>query len=191
MRSLGHKLVLLLALSTLGLTLWGCDEELQETDSGGVALRVEFVSSPAVVGVNDSERLRVGAMRIDSIVLNPSAARSNLMDVSLSTMEVTFTRADSGTRVPVPYVVQLLGTVPVGGQLTYTNLPILGVEQMRAEPLSDLLYENGGIDKETGEDYIRLNVNVRVFGRTLGGEEVVSRYRGETIEFVPSLLTSF
>jgi hypothetical protein len=75
--------------------------------------------------------------------------------------------------------------------LNYTGLPVLGVEQMRAEPLSDLLFENGGIDEETGNDYIRLNVNVRVFGRTRGGEEVVSRYRGETIEFVPSLVTSF
>lgn len=186
-----RQLVLRLAVATLALLVLGCDEELQETDSGGVALSVEFVLSPSVVGVNDQERVPIQTMDINSIVLNPGAATSALMDVEVSTMEVTFTRADSGSRIPVPYVIQLLGTVPVGGTLTYSNLAVMSSEQMRAEPLSDLLFENNGFDKETGLDYIRLNVNVRVFGRTRGGEEVVSRYRGDTIEFVPSLLIDF
>jgi hypothetical protein len=187
----GLHLLLALALTLTSLALLGCDEEIQETDAGGIALTVEFTVSPSIVGVNDQERVTIPSMTIDSIVLNPSAATSNLMNVEVSTMEVTFSRADSGTRVPVPYVVQLLGSVPVGGTLSYSNLPVMGVQQMRSPPLSDLLFENGAVDKETGDDYIRLNVNVRVFGRTLGGEEVVSRLRGETIEFVPSLLTSF
>lgn len=187
----GYHLLLALILTLTSLALLGCDEELQETDAGGVALSVEFTVSPSIVGVNDQERVTITSMSINSIVLNPSAATSSLMDVEVSTMEVTFTRADSGTRVPVPYVVQLLGTVPVGGNLSYSNLPVMGVQQMRSPPLSDLLFENGATDKETGEDYIRLNVNVRVFGRTRGGEEVASRFRGETIEFVPSLLTTF
>lgn len=191
MRSHCLHVLLRLALAVLALTLWGCDESLQETDGGGVYLVVEFQTSPAIVGVNDQERLLVPSLVINSIIVNPAAATSDLMDVELSTMEVTFTRADTGTRVPVPYVVQLLGTVDSGGTLTYNNIPVMGVEQMRAVPLSDLLFENGAVDKETDNEYIRLNLNVRVFGRTLGGEEVASRLRGETIEFVPSLLTSF
>lgn len=191
MKYKGLHLLLALALALTSLALLGCDEALQETDSGGIALTVEFTVSPTIVGVNDQERVTIPTLDINSIVLNPSAATSSLMDVEVSTMEVTFTRADAGTRVPVPYVVQLLGSVPVGGSLSYGNIPVMGVEQMRSAPLSDLLFENGAVDKETGNDYIRLNVNVRVFGRTLGGEEVASRFRGETIEFVPSLLTTF
>ena len=153
--------------------------------------RAAFQSSPTIVGVNDQERVVITSLQISSIALNNIQATSDLMDVELSTMEVTFTRADSGSRVPVPYVVQLLGTVDVDSQLIYTDIPVMGIEQMRAEPLSDLLFENGAVDKETGNEYIRLNVNVRVFGRTRGGEEVASRLRGETIEFVPSLITVF
>lgn len=191
MRSKGLHLLLRLALALTAVVLWGCDEDLQENDSGGIALSVEFQTAPTIIGVNESERVPIPTLEIDSIVLNPTAPVSELMDVEISTMEVTFTRADSGSRIPVPFVIQLLGTVPAGGTLTYNNIPIMSVEQMRAEPLSDLLFENGGVDKETGNDYIRLNVNVRVFGRTRGGEDVASRLRGETIEFVPSLVTSF
>lgn len=191
MKTKGLHILLALLLTLSALSLWGCDEEIQENDSGGIVLTVAFTVSPTIIGVNDQDRVTIGTMDIDSIVVNQTAATSELMDVEVSTMEVTFTRADSGSRVPVPYVVQLLGTVPVGGTLTYSNLPVLGIEQMREPPLSDLLFENGGVDKETGNDYIRLNVNVRVFGRTRGGEDVASRLRGETIEFVPSLLTTF
>lgn len=190
MKPKSRHLLLFLALVLPALFVSGCSEDLQETDSGGIALSVEFVQFPGSVGVNDQDRVPISSMDINSIVLNPGSATSSLMDVEVSTMEVTFTRADTGTRVPVPYVVQLLGTVPVGGTLSYTGVSVLGVEQMRAEPLSDLLFENGGIDKETGNDYIRLNVNVRIYGRTRGGENVVSRFRGHTIEFVPSLVTS-
>ncbi|MDA8016974.1 MAG: hypothetical protein MPN21_05945 [Thermoanaerobaculia bacterium] len=191
MRFQGLRATIRLVLVLLALALWGCDEPLQENDAGGIALTVEFQSAPTIVGVNDQNRVTIGQMNIDSIAVNPDAGISSLMDVEISTMEVTYTRADTGTRVPVPYVVQLLGTVPADGTLTYSNIPVLGIEQMRAEPLSDLLFENGAVDKETGNDYIRLNVNVRVFGRTRGGEEVASRLRGETVEFVPSLVTSF
>ena len=38
-----------------------------------------------------------------------------MMDVQLETIEVIFSRADTGTRVPPPYYVNLIGTVPVGG----------------------------------------------------------------------------
>lgn len=183
-------LIQLLLIALMAVLVLGCDEELQERDTGGIYLSVEFVNFPIRVGVDDQTSLAIPNLAINSIEVNQSASTSDLMDVQLSTMEVTFSRADTGTRVPVPYVVQLLGTVPVGGALSYSNLPIMGIEQMRAKPLSDLQFENGGIDEETGNEYIRLNVIVRVFGRTLGGESVASDPRGHTIEFVPSLLTA-
>ena len=113
------------------------------------------------------------------------------MDVQLNVIEVTFSRADTGTRVPPPFVFNVIGTVPVGGTLTYSDLPIMSTDQLRSLPLADLLFENGAIDRETGASTIKLNVSVRVFGRTVGGDDVASNSRTQTIEFVPSLQTVF
>lgn len=190
MKASRSHLLFQLLLVLLAVLILGCEEDLQERDSGGVALSVEFVTFPVTVGVEEQTSVAIPSLEINSIAINQTAGTSDLMDVEVSTMEVTFTRADTGSRVPVPYVVQLLGTVPVGGTLTYSNLPVMGIEQMRAKPLSDLQFENGGVDEETGNEYIRLNVIVRVFGRTRGGESVASDPRGHTIEFVPSLLTA-
>jgi hypothetical protein len=76
--------------------------------------------------------------------------------------------------------------VPVGGTLSLANFPIMGIEQMRSAPLSDLLFENGGVDKETGATNIRINATFTVFGRTVSGENVASTPRTETIEFITS-----
>lgn len=189
MKSFPTQLVrLLLAVLLLG-SLAACDDAPDEAD-GGVLLVVEFTDAPARVGVNDQDVVTLETLDIDSVTVNPEAGTSDLMDVLLDTMEVTYTRADTGTRTPVPYVIELLGTVPVGGTLTYSGIPVLSRDQMRSPPLSDLLFENGGVDSETGKSSIRLNVQVRVFGRTVGGSEVASAPRAQTIEFVPSLLVS-
>ena len=57
-------------------------------------------------------------------------------------------------------------------------------DQLDNPPLSDLLFQNGGIDTETGLDRITLNVRIRFFGRTLSGDEVESNTVVWTIEFV-------
>jgi hypothetical protein len=171
------------------LFLAGCEARTDEADNGGILLSLEWTTFPLRVGVNDQDWVRVDSMDINSILVNPAGPQSDLMNVEVSTLEITYTRADTGTRIPVPYVVQLLGTVPAGGSLTYNGLPILTIDQMRSPPLSDLLFENGGVDQETGSETIRLNVDIRVFGRTIGGEAVASERRGQTVEFVTSLLT--
>ncbi len=177
------RLLLLAAL----LIAFGCEERTEETDTGGVLLEVEFTNTILRAGVEDSETVTIPTISINSIVANPSGSTSSLMDVQLRSLQVTFTRADSGTRVPPPYFFNLIGTVPVGGTLTLSNFPIMSTEQTRTEPLSDLLVLNGGFDRETGNTFIRLNVTFRVFGTTLTGTSVASVPRTQTIEFVPTL----
>ncbi len=176
--------ILLLALVFLAL---GCANQ-EEVDSGGVVLQVAFVNSPFRVGVNDTDTLAIPTIEVDSIVVNSGAATSNLMNVQLDLYEVTFARADTGTRVPEPFVFRLSNIVPVGSQLTLANFPVMSVEQFRNPPLSDLLFENGGFDKETGSSNIRINLTFILFGRTLAGDAVASQPRIETFEFVPSTL---
>ena len=186
MRDPTRKL-LLLALA-LALVLLGCVERTEETDSGGVLLEVEFTSTVLRVGVEESETVRIPTITITSIVADPTGASSSLMNVQLRSLETTFTRADTGTRVPPPYLFNIIGTVPVGGSLTLSDFPIMSTEQTRTPPLSDLLILNGGFDRETGDTLIRLNVTFRAFGTTLTGTRVASQPRTQTIEFVPTLL---
>jgi hypothetical protein len=174
--------ILLLALP---LVLWACSDP-EEVDSGGVVLQVQFVNAPLRIGVNDQDVVRIPSIEIENIAPNVSAGTSELMNVQLDLYEVTFSRRDTGTRVPAPYVFSLSGVVPVSGNLTLTDFPVMSVEQMRNPPLSDLLFENGGFDKETGSTVIRIDMTFIVFGRTLGGDDVASLPRTDSFEFVPT-----
>ncbi len=185
------KAALQLIAITLFLILSGCTERVGETDTGGVLLEVEFDDSTFRVGVNDTDLLALDQVTINSVISRPGGGSSSLMDVQLNTIELTYTRVDTGTRVPLPFVYNVVGTVPAGGQLSYTGLPVMTVEQLRGEPLADLLFQNGAVDSETGASIIKLNVQMRVFGQTLAGVDVSSVPRAQTFEFVPSLTTTF
>ena len=182
MKALFKAILLIVALLALG-----CEQRTEETDSGGVLIEVEFSNTVLRVGVEETEVLTIPTINVNSIVADPTATTSSLMDVQLRTLEVVFSRADTGTRVPPPYIFNIIGTVPVGGTLTLNNFPIMSTEQTRTPPLSDLLLVNGGFDRETGSTTIRLNATFRAFGTTLTGTSVSSVPRTQTIEFVQSL----
>lgn len=185
------KQALQLTAIMLLIVFAGCTERAGETDTGGILLEVEFDQSTFRIGVNDTDLVTLPQVTIDSIVSRPGGGSSSLMDVQLNTIELTYQRADTGTRVPLPFVYNVVGTVPAGGQLSYSNIPIMTVEQLRGEPLADLLFQNGAVDSETGASIIKLNVTMRVFGQTLAGVDVASVPRSQTFEFVPSLTTNF
>ena len=183
-----RKFVSLVLLLPLALLLAGCDERTEETDTGGVLLEVDFGTVlPFRASVNaavaSGSVITVQSLVINSIVSNPTGGTSSLMDVELESLEVTFQRADGGTRVPPPYVVKLLATIPVGGGFTITNQELMSFDQLSNPPLSDLLIENGGFDKETGLTHVRMNLFIKVFGKTLGNRRVESVSRPHTMEF--------
>jgi hypothetical protein len=180
------KIALVLALLML---LAGCDSRLDRTDGGGVVLSVsDFDGLPTVVSV--SQARADGAVILDSITIQ-SIARdiegntSDLMNVEMQSYEVTFSRGDGGTRLPPPLVRAIFGVTPVGGTQVYENLPLMLSDQINAVPLSDLFLENGGFDKETDRTRIILNLRLRFFGRSIGGEAVDTAPVSFTIEFVP------
>ncbi len=183
------KKVTSLLLLSLALLWISCDERTERTDTGGILLEVEFTGTgvPVIVSVNNnfavSQTVTVGTMEVSSVVANPNGVTSSLMDVELESFEVTFQRVDSGTRVPPPYVERVLATVTAGGTATFNNWPIMSVDQLRNPPLSELLFENGGFDTETGDTVVRMDVFVRVFGRTLSNRRIASIPRPHTIEF--------
>jgi hypothetical protein len=107
------------------------------------------------------------------------------MDIELRSYEVTFTRADRGTRRPPTRVAGIFGAVPVGGTNTIENLRVLSLDQLTTAPLSDLLFVNGGFDRETGQDTIQINCNLTFFGRTIAGDDIRSNTASWIIQFTP------
>lgn len=180
-----RKTLVLLALATLALPTLSCNQRT-DRDAGGVILTISsFDGLPFRVSVNDSSVVQIGELTLTNVPKDPNGQVSALMDIELRSFEVTFTRADIGTRLPPARVAGIFGNVPVNGQDQIDNLDIMGLDQMRNPPLSDLLFQNGGFDKETGSQVIQLNVNLRFFGRTLAGDSIVSNTASFMIEFVP------
>jgi hypothetical protein len=184
-------LILVLPFALLGVG--GCSGDAGETDTGGVEIVVtEFDGLPLLVSVNQVADplsgiglVTVEQIDVESLIEVPGSPTTDLQTVVMQSYEIRFTRADAGTRVPTPLVERVLGTLAPGGNTTYNNLPILRAEQLLNPPLSDLLFLNGGFDSETGSDVIRLNFNLRFFGRTGGGRDVATPVQSFTVELVP------
>lgn len=176
----------LLAL-TLLLMVAACDSRTEGTDGGGVILSItDFDGLPFAISVNASGGFfQLDEVEVTNVPKNPAAGTSSLMDVEMQSYEVTFTRADNGTRVPVAFVRGIFGTAPVNGTYTLEDAPVIGPDQFFNPPLSDLLAQNGGVDTETGLSRITLNLRLRFFGRTLSGDEVETEPAAFTVDFTP------
>jgi len=170
----------------LVLGLQACEQRTDRVDSGGVLLTFGQISWSATYSANTSAA--VGCAAIDTVTLasvakDPSGVTSSLMDVELQSFEVSFQRADTGTRLPAPLVRTFPGVIPVNGTLTISGMCFMLDSQLENPPLSDLLTVNGGIDQETGADSILLDVSIVFFGRTLSGDEVLSAPLRKTVQF--------
>ncbi|MGD2115546.1 MAG: hypothetical protein PVG07_10860 [Acidobacteriota bacterium] len=180
---------LMVLIAALGLA--GCSEDAGDVDGGGIELVIsDFDGLPTVVGMEQAaaiDLVTIGEITLQSIVKDPSQGSSDLQTVRLRRYEVVYTRADGGETVPTPLVEGLIGTVPVNGETTIDNLPIMRSEQIENPPLSNLLLVNGGFDRDTGNTTIRLNLRLRFFGETVGGRNLASQPQDFTVEFRPSL----
>jgi hypothetical protein len=181
------RLLLILPLAA-ALGLAACSDA-DDVDSGGISLVIsDFDGLPTLVSVNAAAGAGLviaEEIELESIVQNPNQGVGNLQTIELSTYEVRYSRADTGSQLPTPLVAGLIGTVPPGGTTLLGNLPILRPEQIFNPPISDLQFVNGGFDKETGSEVIALNLTIRFFGRTLGGRDVVSNPQTFLVDFVP------
>jgi hypothetical protein len=171
-----NRLVRSALLGVLTLAVLSCEARTDRTDTGGVLLTVsDFDELPIAMSVNsECCFLQVGSLTVRSVILNPNATNTDLMDVEIKSYQVTFRRLDNGTRVPRPLVQGLFGIVPHGGNMQLDDLPVMGPEQFLNTPLSDLLFVNGGFDKETGSPVIKLELALTFFGKTLSGDDVAT-----------------
>jgi hypothetical protein len=184
--SKAEKLLILTAVCLVALLGLGCESRTDKGGSGGVLLSVsDFDGLPVAISVNAAAGglVQIEQVTLENITADPDAISGDLMNIEIRSYEVTYTRADAGTRIPPPFVRNLFGVVPAGGTIDFLNLPVMGSEQLLNAPLEDLLFVNGGFDQETGDAVIILNIHMRFFGRTLSGDPVISAPASFTVEF--------
>jgi hypothetical protein len=176
-------LCLLAALAALALVA-GCRSRTDRSE-GTVLLTISsFNGLPSTVSLrSQSPPFTVDSLVVRNILKDPSGTISDLQSVELRTIEIRFSRRDTGTRVPPPNVQSIFGLVPAGGINTLANIPILTSDQVLSQPLKDL--RDLGRDTETGTAVVVLDVSMRVFGRTLSGDEIVSDPARFTLEVRP------
>ena len=190
MRTKSMSLVVLAVVAVLSL---GCPDSgrLSKTEAGGVYLSItDFDGLPVQVGVNSvvalSGFVSIEELTLASIAVNQTQPVRDLMNVEIERFEVGFTRADLGTRTPQTLVRHIFGTVAPNGTIVYEGLPIMTLEEFTNPPLSDLLIENGGVDKETGSEAILLNLELKFYGQTLNGTKVETSVPARfNIQFLP------
>lgn len=175
----------LLTFASLVLALAGCSGDVGKTDSGGVTLSVtDFDGLPISISASASGDLaQIGNVTVSNVTVDPSGTTSDLMNVEIQSYEVTYTRADNGTRVPPKLVNYIFGIAPANGTFEMVDGPFMRAEQFNTQPILDL--KNTGIDPETGSRQIRLTVGLRFFGHTLGGKSVESNTAYFTLEVTP------
>jgi len=180
-----QRTIVALVLAAAVLAVGGCNSRTDKS-AGSVILSVtDFDGLPTRASVNGSDLLTLDSIDIDNVAKDPNGTTSDLQNVEMRSYEVVYSRADTGTRVPTSLVRSIFGVAPVGGNVTYDNLPIMAAEQLRNPPLNDLLFENGGIDSETGSTVITITFTMRFFGRTLAGDDVATAPIRFDVEFVP------
>jgi hypothetical protein len=184
------KTTLIAALQVIAagalVCLLGCNARTDRTDGGGVLLSVTQLQLPPTQFVLHNLTTNpvlpsIPTVTLQNVVKDPSApTTSQLENIELRSYEVTYTRADTGKRVPPPLVASIGGVVPVNGTFNINTLPVIYNNQVDTPPISDIA--QFGVDRETNSTIIVLNVNLRFFGRTLSGQEVQSNTVGFTME---------
>lgn len=176
-----RKVTVLLSL-ILALAVAGCNSRTDRSE-GSVILSVStFNELPSVVSATTGP-FSIGSVTLSNIPKDPSGTTSALQTIELRSYEARFIRRDTGRRTPPTLVGALFSNIPVGGQATLTNLPILLSDQTLNPPIVDLA--RSGADPETGTTVIVLDVSLRFFGRTLSGDNIVSAPATFTIEVRP------
>jgi hypothetical protein len=176
----------LLTFGLLVLALGACSSgDLSSTDAGGVLLSIsDFDGLPAFLDVSASNGVAtIGSLTIQNIAKSIDAPTSSLMNVEVQSFEFTYSRDDTGTRVPPPLVEYAFGVIPVNGSFNYLGQQFLRPAQFESQPFRDLL--DFGRDRETNSEVVRMRVTIRVFGRTLSGDSVVSTPVSFSIDVVP------
>ncbi len=114
---------------------------------------------------------------------NPFADLSSLSDIHIHKIETVWRRKDGGTINPKTFTQAWTTLLPAGGNVTLNGLNLMSAEQLYEMPFTQLLPENGGVDKETGNKVIIVDAETIFYGRTVQGCDIESELMRTTFEF--------
>src|SRR5687767_5039090 len=99
----------LLFLVVLVLALGSCRSRTDRSE-GSVILSVsDFDGLPVVVNVGAGGPTQIEEITLSNIAKDPNGTISDLQSIELRAYEVRFSRRDTGTRVPPPFVQSIFG----------------------------------------------------------------------------------
>jgi len=160
-----------LAVASLGL-LPGCNNNKQGDDAAPVYLTISVDLLPAQKNVADGLPLQIQTATIRNQFKVPGNGTSSFLDVQLDRYVVSWERIDGGTRVSATEEFGGDVIIPAGGVSTLTNYIFMSRSALMLPPLDQLFPFNGGIDRETGKQEIRMRGHITLFGHTLAGQPV-------------------
>ena len=159
----------------LAIGLIGCSEANRNTSP--VELILSGTQEILTIDLtNPNQSGTIGTIEIRAIAKSTSNADPRYLDVRLLKYRVSYQRTDGGTVVPAPFVRTISGVVAVGGAAQPLNdVFIFAADALNQAPFAALLPNNGGRDPETGQNIVKMNVIIEVFGETLAGDPVYGR----------------
>jgi hypothetical protein len=174
--------LLLPVLVILAFSFAGCRSRTDRSEGTVILTISSFSQLPTTISAKSGPFV-IPTVTVSSVPKDPTGTTSSLQTVELRSYEVTYTRRDTGTRVPPPIAATIFSNITAGGNVSFTNLPFLLSDQTLNPPILDLAQH--GVDSETGSAVIVLDVRIRFFGRTLAGDNVTSETASFTIEVRP------
>lgn len=166
------RLVLASVLGLATLALAGCPSNQQRDTEAPVWFSANIPEGPADVDISVPLDVFISAMTVSSHGKSSTVVLSSEQDAQFSEWVVTPVRSDGGTVASPVWHNKYSFYVPANGSGNLQNFRILPSDDFRQAPLSALLPENGGFDKETGKRNIRQTLHIEVFGKTTAGQSV-------------------
>jgi hypothetical protein len=168
------KALVALALAA-GLALASACTNKQGETEAPVFLTVDLTDQAGLTNINPPRTITIPTMTVNSELKDATATDpQGFADVQLNQYTVVYRRADGGTIVPPVQTFAAGVVVPSGGSATLSDFPILSQTALQGSPFDQLFPFNGGIDRETGSNEIRMFYDVTFFGNTVSGMRVQS-----------------
>lgn len=173
MKTNGIKKLMALATMLVAGLILSCEGAANEP--APVDLVASWEDPIHVLDFNDPECPGLGLISLRAIP-KVTTGNQNFLDVQLRAYRVSYRRRDGGTLVPASFTRTVSMLVPSGGTAVQLG-SFLAFEPgaLNQAPFAALFPINGGIDPETGDRSIDMDLIIDFYGETLSGEEVTAR----------------